>query len=204
MRLGLLGPAEGNIGALAAGARLLLDRFRVDRAVYLGVDGVLDQVIEEWASELVQGDAAQSALWARAAAACVSAAPADIDRFIEIETARRRLKIFEALPDAETRVVEMLGETIAVMIYDKGNLNEEDMLPARLLLFGKGNKPLVKQVGPRWFLSPGSFSTAGILVLKDEDQSILLTLCDHSGQVIRTERLAVTRGARMRVSGTDA
>ena len=45
MRLALLGPAGTRTKALEAAARFVLEQLRVDRAVYLGVDGALDEVI---------------------------------------------------------------------------------------------------------------------------------------------------------------
>jgi hypothetical protein len=204
MRLGLLGPADGDLVALEAAARFLLEDVAVDRAVYLGVDGALDQVIQSWATRLVGGDPGDSALWARATERCLSGTPDEIDAYLEAEWARRQLRIFESLPDAATRAVEMLGGALAVMVYDKGDLNEEDMLPARLLLFGKSKSAVVRQVGPRWFLAPGSIRQSGIMTLEDRDDGLHLTLFDGSGTELRTERLSTPRSAKVRVSGAGA
>jgi hypothetical protein len=158
MRLGLLGPAGGDTEALEMGARFLMEDVAVERVVYLGVDGALDEMVERWAEDLVGDDPTETGIWNRATRACIGGDAEQIDQFIDRERSRRRLRIFESLPDEETRVVEMLGGSVAVMIYDKAELNEEDMLPARLLVFGKGRKAVIKQVGQRWFLSPGSLS----------------------------------------------
>ena len=77
----------------------------------------------------------------------------------------------------------------------------EDMLPARLLLFGKSRGPVVKQVGQRWFLSPGSFEEAGIMMLDDDADGISLTVYDKHLDVVRTEQLTVLRGAKLKVGG---
>ena len=42
-----------------------------------------------------------------------------------------------------------------MLLYDKALLDEEDILPASLLIFGKHPVPLVRQVGSRTFISPG-------------------------------------------------
>jgi hypothetical protein len=89
------------------------------------------------------------------------------------------------------------------MIYDKAELNEEDMLPARLLVFGKGRKAVIKQVGQRWFLSPGSIAEEGVMTLEDREEGIQLSLFDRSGNEVSQETLAVSRGAKLRVSGSD-
>jgi hypothetical protein len=204
MRLALLGPAEGQTEALAAAARFVLERQAVDRAVYLGVDGALDGVVQAWATRLVGDNPSEDGAWARAARACLRAEPADIDRHLAAERERASLRIFESLPDAETRAVEMLGGALVVMIHDKGQLNEEDILPARVLLFGKSKGAVVKQVGQRWFLSPGTFEEDGLMVLDDDDEGILLTTFDKAFSVARTERLSTQRTTRLKVGGAGA
>jgi hypothetical protein len=204
MRLALLGPAEGNVDALRAAARFVLEGQAVDRAVYLGADGALEGVVAAWAQELVGEDASEDGVFVRAAKTCLSAGPAEIDRYIEGERSRARLRLFESLPETDTRAIEMLAGALVVMIYDKALLDEEDMLPARILIFGKSAQPTVKQVGQRWFLSPGAFGEGGLMMLEDADDAVILTAYDSALRVSRTERLSVQRGAKMKVSGADA
>lgn len=201
MRLALLGPAGTRTEALAAAARFALERLEVDRAVYLGVDGALDSVITDWARELVGDNPTEEGVWHRSLHACSEAEAAHIDQYIAAERGRAALRRFEALPDAGTRAVEMLGGALAVMIHDKALLDEEDMLPARLLLFGKSPKAVIKQVGQRWFLSPGSFDDAGLMTLDDDGEGISLTLYDGASNVVRSEQLSTGRGAKLRVGG---
>ena len=87
------------------------------------------------------------------------------------------------------------------MIYDKAYLDEEDILPATVLVFGKSEEALVRRVGRRWFLSPGSFDRAGVMVLDDHDSGIHVTLFDEALEVSRRERLSTGRGVKLRVSG---
>jgi hypothetical protein len=204
MRLALLGPAGDDKKSLESAARFVLEQLRVDRAVYLGVDGALDEVVSNWAKELVGEDPTQQGVWARALHACAEAPPEVIDEYLAAEQDRRALRAFESLPDVGTRAVEMLAGALAVMIYDKALLDEEDMLPARLLLFGKSRGPVVKQVGQRWFLSPGSFEEAGVMTLDDDADGISLTVYDKHLDVVRTEQLTVLRGAKLRVGGAGA
>jgi hypothetical protein len=140
-------------------------------------------------------------VWSRSARACLRASSTQIDDYIVAERARSRLRLLESLPDAETRAVEMLGGTLAVMIYDKERLDEEDLLPARVLAFGRSRTPVVKQVGKRWFLSPGTFPEGGVMILEDTDNGILLTLLDADGRTLRRETLATPSTAKVRVSG---
>jgi len=200
MRLALLGPAEGHVGALEAAARFVQSARKVDRAVYLGVDGALDVIVRKWAADLVGDNPSEDGVWRRSVKACRDADPPAIDRYLESERARAALRVFESLPDVETRAVEMLGGALAVIIHDKGQLNEEDMLPARLLLFGKSRPAVVKQVGQRWFISPGSFEEAGVMTLDDEEDGILLTQFDGACKEVRTEKLTTHRATKMKVS----
>ncbi len=199
MRLALLGPAEGHAEALGVAARFLFEERPVDRALYLGIDGALDAIVRAWASSLVHDNPTAEGLWARAARACLNGSPEEIDRYIVRERERGKLRIFESLPDADTRAVEMLGGALAVMIHDKATLGEEDMLPARLLIFGKGREAVVKQVGPRWFLSPGSFDENGLMILEDSDDGVVLTLYDRACREVRAERLSTSRNAVLKV-----
>lgn len=200
MRLGVLGPANGDTRTLREAARFLFEDRAVERAVYLGVDAELDGVVQRWAEALVGTDASEAALWSRAAHRCARGSPEDIDAFIDAEQARRSLRVFESLPDADTRVVEMLGGALAILTYDKATLTEEDMLPARLLLFGKSKVPIIKQVGQRWFLSPGSYEEAGIMTLEDRPDGLVLFLHDRHGKELRSERLSVTRTPKLKVT----
>lgn len=202
MRLGLLGPVHDRPDWLEGAARHLVRELAVDRVVYLGVDQALDRVVRAWAEQLVGGDPGDEALFARATASCSSASPEDIDRFLARERERRALSILESLPDDDTRLIELLDGKVTVMIHDKGRLDEEDILPASLLVFGKSKVPLVKQVGSRWFLSPGYGEEGGMMTIEDTEAGVDLTLYDHHHAVVRRERLGTSRGAKLKVSGS--
>src|SRR5512146_516991 len=128
MRLGLLGPARDNPESLERAARFLLCELQVDRAVYLEVDHALDRVVHRWAERLVAGDPAEDAIWQRATERCLRSSPEEIDEFIAAERQRRALKVFESLPSDTARSIEILNGKVAVLIYDKDDLDEEDLL----------------------------------------------------------------------------
>src|SRR5262245_32974476 len=125
MRLGLLGPSPEDDAPLEQAARFLLQDIAVDRAIYLGIDPALDRVVHRWAERLVDGDPADSALFSRAAARCAVATAEQIEAFLEAERERRTLKVFESLPGDGTRVIELLGDKVVVMIYDKAHLDRK-------------------------------------------------------------------------------
>ena len=82
MRLGLLGPAQGDHQALEKAARFLRRELEAERVVYLGVDGALDRVVESWAEQLVGEHPEEAALCRRATARCLEASPEEIDAYV--------------------------------------------------------------------------------------------------------------------------
>ena len=166
MRLGLLGPAPGSGASdtsgttLSRAAEFLLDVARVDRAVYLGDDGALDSAVTHWAERLVGPDPTDDGTFRRAASLALSGDPKTIDAFIVSERARLRLRALESLPRGVGRTIEMIGDRVAVLIHDKANLDEEDILSANILVYGKSAEPLIRKIGARWFISPGNIGCA--------------------------------------------
>jgi hypothetical protein len=198
----LLGPADGDVLSLGRAAEFLLTTVRVNRAVYLGVDASLDKAVAAWARRLVGDDPSDEAAWRRAADVAIAGTPSDIDRFVAVERARMRLKSLETLPFGG-RTIEMVGDRVAVLIHDKAALDEEDILAANLLVFGKSTEPLIKKIGTRWFVSPGHLGTpgGGTAVLDDEGPHVVCTIYDSTGKATHQEALAVPRVAKVRVQG---
>ncbi len=203
MKLGLLGPAPDHRSELAAAARHLKDELQVERVLYLGADRMLDTVIGGWAQELVGSCADDFSIMKRATSACLHAAPEEIDQFLERERQRSNLRMFESLPGETTRSVELVGGKVAVMLYDKAHLEEDDILPATLLIFGKSHEPLVKLVGRRWFLSPGSFPRHGIMVVDDETEQLRTTTYGRDFELVNSQVLESAKVLKMRVSGSE-
>src|SRR3954471_17544771 len=117
MRLGLLGPAGSDVGALGRAAEFLLNSARVHRAIYLGNDGALDRAVAAWARKLVGDDPSDDAAWRRAADIAALGTAQQIDKFVQTERARLRLKTLEALPEQISRTIEMVGDRVAVLIH---------------------------------------------------------------------------------------
>ncbi len=201
MRLGLIGPCHGNFTALRSRAEFLLGELHVDRAVYLGIDSALDAVVSSWAREIVAADPSDSALWARAADACATASHQVIDAFIEKERRRSRLQRIECLPHAKARCIELFETVVSVLIYDKAHLDEDDILPATILVFGKSRDPIIHRVGSRIFVSPGpaDHRAGGAAILAEEDDKVIVTLFAPDGRPVRSET-AAQRGSKVRVT----
>jgi hypothetical protein len=199
MRLGLIGPARDQAAALERAVRFLSRERRVHRAVYLGLDAALEQVVGALARRAVDDDPGVGAVWSRAARRCALASPADLDHFLEGERERLGLMVFGALPGADTRLVELLSGKVAVMIHDKALLDEDDIASAAFLVFGKSAEPVVKPIGSRWFVSPGPLGEGGVAVLDDGSGEVELTLFDAECREVRRERLASATGSRLKV-----
>ncbi|MGO8992825.1 MAG: hypothetical protein ACLQVI_05825 [Polyangiaceae bacterium] len=198
-----MGPFEGNSAALGRAAEFILGAARVDRAVYLGDDGALEATVTKWAERLVGADPSDDGAFRRAAALAITGGAAEIDRFIVTERARLRLRKLESLPRGGARTIEMIGDRVAVLIHDKANLDEEDIMSANILLYGKSADPLVKKIGARWFITPGCVGCrgGGVAVIEDIDETIVAEIFDHSGTRKQTESLDVVRKTTTRVQG---
>ncbi len=204
MRLGLLGPADGNVDGLARAAENLVERVKVDRAIYLGADSALDDVVAAWATRIVDDDPSDDAAWRRGAQVAIDGTPQEIDSFIARERGRQRLRVLEGLPKGGiARTIEMIGDRVAVLVYDKGLLDEEDIFAASLLVYGKSPEPLVKRIGARWFVTPGNIGVAGggAAVLDDDGEEIVASVYAADGTCTMKETIAIQRAAKMKIQG---
>jgi hypothetical protein len=131
----------------------------------------------------------------------VSASAAEIDQFVAAERRRERLKALKCLPVATSRTIELLEGRVAVLLYDKALLDEEDILPASLLIFGKSREPLVRQVGSRTFVSPGELGPkSGIALFSNDDAGeISVSMYEPGGERLETYPLVAPRTGRFTV-----
>lgn len=203
MRLGLLGPADDDQKQLENAARWLAEEQRADRVVYLGSDRRLDVVVSAWAERLVGHRADDFSIMARATDHCLHGSVEEIDDFLSREQERTKLKMFESLPGESTRSVDLIAGKVAVMLYDKAQLEEEDILPATLLIYGKSRRPMIKAIGRRWFLSPGSFPHHGLMMIDDGDEKLRASTFDSNFELVEKQELATSRALRMRATGEN-
>lgn len=203
MRLGILGPAHDDLIGLARAAQFLLDEAHAEKVIYLAGDGAMDRVVASWAHELVGANPSGEALFKRAAARCARAAPADIDKFVEGERARVRLGVFTSLPSTESRTIEILDGRVVLLVHDKAVLDEEDIVAAQILVYGKAHAPLIKRVGARVFVTPGPIGapTGGAAVLDDGAEGVRVEILGPSGAVSASEHVGGPRPGKLRVQG---
>jgi len=199
VRLALLGSCDGDVAALARAAHASLSKLQADRIVYLGGDDALDSVIYAWADMI---DAVDPLEWR--VDALIDETPERLDDAIARERARAKLRVFRTLEAPGIRSIELLHDRVVLLVDDKKELDEEDLLPATFIVFGKG-EPTIRRVGSRVFLCPGSIAKRreGIVMLDEGEHtgSVLATLHDIDGNVTQREILDTTRGAKMKVQG---
>jgi hypothetical protein len=175
----------------------------VARAIYLGADDALEDTVTLWAESLVGPDPTDEGVWSRAFGVAHGGNAQQIDGFLRRERARLRLKSLERLPQEGLRSVELFGDRVAVLVHDKALLDEEDILSAALLIYGKSEGPLIKRIGARWFLTPGPVGCegGGAIVLEESDEEVVATVYDATGHASRSEVLTTTRTAKLSVQG---
>jgi len=199
VRLALLGPADGDISALARGAASALDKLEADKVVYLGVDDAMDQVVAGWTTLL----GASLPLTARAAA-LLDADATTLRAELEREHARRRLGRLRSLAGPKARAIELMQERLVLMVDDKAILDEEDLLPASVIVFGRG-EPTLRRVGTRVFLCPGmpAKRTQGLLLLDEGDPltGLVAVHYDIEGEQVSREVLDTSKSVKLRVQG---
>jgi hypothetical protein len=201
VRLGVLGPANGDVDALVRTAAFLLNDAKVGRAIYLGADDALDEAVALWTESLVGTDASDVGLWDRAFAPSEEGTAAEIDAFLRGERARLRLKCLEGLAPPGLRSVEMVGDRLTLVVYDTAGLDEDDIFSAGLVVYGKSETPVVRRIGPRWFLSPGSLGGAdgGAAVVDDSGDAVVIRFYDGGGRESGVEKLEPYRASVLTV-----
>jgi hypothetical protein len=200
MRLGLLGPGWSELDSFEYAARGLRDKLGAGRVVYLGEDDMLDQVVSGWAVDLVGQPADDASFYLRATDSCLNAGADAIMDFLEHERERDGLRMFESLAK-DVRSVEMIAGRVAVLVSDKRLLSEEDILPAHLLLYGRSAELVIKPIGKRWFLSPGSAPGAGVMVLREDGEALIAEAYSPKLELIKEEPISIESSLKMRAQG---
>lgn len=202
MRLGILGPALGDLPALARGAQHLLDSAQVDRVIYVGNDDALDRVVASWARSIAGANPSDAALFDRAADRCAHGSAADIDEFVAGERALRRLRVLMSVPPGH-RSIEILDRHVVLFVYDKATLDTEDIGAAHVLVFGRSDEPLIRRVGSRTFVAPGPVGgAAGLVILQDGASGLQIEVRAVEGSVVAADVHVLGTGAgKLKVQG---
>ncbi|MEM1417053.1 MAG: hypothetical protein AAGH15_19305 [Myxococcota bacterium] len=177
MRIGLIGPAaKADEEALREAAEFLLLDAHADPVIYLGDDDAAERLCLDWElelrAELPDGDFLTGAL-----ALALEGAPPEIERLLERDRQRERLSRLRTLPPPPARAVEMVGDRIVLVVYDKKVLDEDDIANASIIVYGRSEEELLKRFGPRAFFTPGPLSrgVVGVLEVEDDGRVALAT-----------------------------
>ena len=188
MRLGVVGPSQDPT-EFGLAIDLLLGRFEADVVIYVGQESPVttldlndDDVLKKVSDIALQGDA--SAI-----------------RQIAKEFKRsQNLARVQRLPKAPARALEMIDDRIVIFVYNKADLDEDDVFNSNLVVYGSAEHHELHRFGPRLFFSPGPLAGGRLgLISTPGDGRCTLELLDMDGQVHMTETVQ-GRAAKMSVS----
>ena len=200
MKLGFLGPADGNEKLLRSTAEWLLAQ-GVDQAIYLGLDDTLEKVVAKWAREIMEGDASEDAFLARASEVAKNGNAGAIEALLASDHAVRRLDALRTLPPPPSRAIEMVDDRIGMVVHDKAILDEEDIANANVIVYGKSTEMVLKRFGPRYFFTPGPLAGQKLGLLELEPSgALVIAVFDPKGKPITRETLQARTSSKMMVT----
>ncbi|MBI3184892.1 MAG: hypothetical protein HYZ28_22360 [Myxococcales bacterium] len=63
-------------------------------------------------------------------------------------------------PQVPKKALELVGDALCCVVYDRNDLEKEDLLNAAVFIHGKDPEPKVVQIGPRYFVTAGKLTGA--------------------------------------------
>src|SRR4051812_28507229 len=122
MRIGLIGPAEGNIERLREAAEFLLGDCGVDQAVYLGIDDTVREVVDRWAAQIMGSPALEDTFLSEARRLAIDGDAGSLSALLERDREVHRLSALRCLPPPPARAVEVFDERVVLFVHDKAQL----------------------------------------------------------------------------------
>lgn len=198
MRIGLLGPADGDAALVRQAAEFLLERASVDQVVYLGTDDSAEVAAAAWALELMGFAATDDKFLERAFDLALGGTPEQIEELLERDQKVRRVAGLRCLPRAPARAVELFEDKVVLFVHDKAQLDAEDIANAFLVVYGRSKGVALNHFGPRTFFSPGPLKAGQVAVIeRQRDGNLAIAqLSVQSGEVVGRTTLE-TRRAKM-------
>jgi hypothetical protein len=187
VRIGVIGQAGKAKGELRKAVEMFLADPEIKQVIYLGMDGVLESVVAEWAKQ----NLGESDFLARGADMACTGSAEQIEALLGEDRSVQRLSAVRRLPDPPARAIEMLEKWIVLAVHDKSILDEDDVANAHLIVYGKANEADFKRFGPRAFLTPGPLNKGkvGRLTLRG-DGHLDIDLLDLEGNSVRHEEVS--------------
>jgi hypothetical protein len=195
MRIGLLGPAEGDSALVRKAAECALDKLGAEQVVYLGADDAAREAARVWSGELLQSAPGEEAFLERAFKLCAGGSAAELQELLRRDRESRRLSALRSLPAAPARAVEMFEDKIVLFVHDKAQLDAEDIANAYLVVYGRSKSVALNHFGPRTFFSPGPLKTGQMAYLERHgDSGVAVVQLDlSSGEVLGRTPLSAGR-----------
>jgi hypothetical protein len=181
LRIGLLGTIGTHEAELEPLIQFLLVTMGAKHVVYLGGDSAIVQYLQR--TTLALAGAAGENIWQRSLDWLDASADA-LEAALLSEGQLELLERLESLPVHATRRLPLGRGQSAVLCFDRAEVTNELQSRAAVVAFGKDPLPLVKQVGSRFLLCPGSLAKAGVMVLEDDEQGLRVALFDRQCQPI--------------------
>jgi hypothetical protein len=173
MRIGLVGPADGDSALLREAAEFLLGDCGVEQAVYLGSEQTLRGVVDRWATQVVKGVATEARFLEEALALALDADAAAIDALLSRDRELHRLSALRCLPAQPARAVELVDDKVVLFVHDKALLDPEDIANAFLIVYGRSKQSALHRFGPRTFFTPGPLSHGRVALIEREGEAHL-------------------------------
>jgi hypothetical protein len=105
-------------------------------------------------------------------------------------------------PSIPKKAVDLLGDVLCCLVYDKNDLDKEDMLNAVLLVHGKEGEPKVVQIGPRYFVTPGKVSggPTGTVALLEVDKQVKFSAFTLDDKTVIDAQVLALSTAKSKIS----
>jgi hypothetical protein len=165
MRIGLLGPADGEVALVRRAAEFLL-RSPVDQVVYLGADDAAERAVAAWSAELMGFEPTTDAFLSHAFRLSQQGSAEQIQEFLKHDEQVRQLSALRCLPRAPARAVELFEDKVVLFVHDKAQLDAEDIANAFLVVYGRSKTVALNHFGPRTFFSPGPLKAGQVAVIE--------------------------------------
>lgn len=196
MRMGFIGPAKSDAGALEQAAKLLVCDLEVDAVIYLGED----EALRDFVAAHESGEDAQM-IERRVAEVAATGSAEDIEEVLRMLRGARYLAKLGVAPPAPRRAMEMLDDRIVLIVRNKATIGEEDVINSNVVVYGDATTLMFKRFGPRCFFSPGPLDAGHVGLLDDRSErgGVVLRAIDLSGEVSWSEPIQ-GRGAKVMVA----
>jgi len=195
MRIGLLGPADGDSALVRKAAEFALGKLSAEQVIYLGADDAARDAVRGWASELLKAPFGEAAFMDRAFQLARTGTPEQLQDLLARDAEARKLSALRCLPAPPTRAVEMFEDKVVLFVHDKAQLDAEDIANAYLVVYGRSKGVALNHFGPRTFFSPGPLKAGQLACIERHgDSGVAVVQLDlHSGEVLGRTPLSTGR-----------